>query len=190
MTDTRIVNGQEVIATERVPSNLSKRKDRPQVYFTSVEKLLLADDTVVFACVQCDFTADKAGQVRFHHSTEHRGKKMGNPGKNGRRTEPELIVAGPVAKRTIEVEPEGFDEVDEDDILAALEAALNGAGDSEQVAALEQKIAALEAEIDQLKRENKTVTGEREWWKEEAGKARAKLKRLSTALQAIVKDGK
>lgn len=190
MTEARNINGQEVIATERVPSNLSKRKDRPPVYFTSVVQHLLADESVIYGCTACDFTAEKPGQVRWHHSTEHRGKKMGNPGKRQEtgperlaRFDPATTRVGPITTEEIEVEMEGFDELDEDDILTALEAALNGEADSE-------KVAKLELEVDQLKREVENLTAERDWWKDAAQKSTERLVRLRNALQGVLRGEK
>lgn len=70
------VKGRRVIAQERVQTKLG-------LYYRRVVELLLEDETTVFACTECDYTAAKAGQVGQHlvtHKPEGRA-----PVGNGRR---------------------------------------------------------------------------------------------------------
>lgn len=64
-----------VIAEEPVESPLST-PEKP-MFFTRIRRLLLADETTVYACGECDFTAPSVGAVRVHLRT-HKTSGGGN----------------------------------------------------------------------------------------------------------------
>lgn len=169
-----VVDGHEVIATEQVPSNLWTPER--QVYWSSVLKLLLDNDTTTFGCTMCDFTAEKSGQVRYHVSSVHRQVKTGwhahreAAETNGKFTPDDTGIELPIP-----------DDDEEEDLLAVLEAALSGGG--EQVAALKKEVAALEKRL-------KSMTTDRDKWKAIADKHTARMTKLRTALKGAMTDGK
>lgn len=60
MTATK-VDGRAVIADEPAASPLRKG-----VTFTRIRRLLLDDGSTIHGCSECDYTAEKVGQVRAH----------------------------------------------------------------------------------------------------------------------------
>lgn len=58
------VGGIAVIADEPAESPIST-PGKP-VFYKQIRRLLLADDTEVFGCLHCDYTADSVGRIRPH----------------------------------------------------------------------------------------------------------------------------
>jgi hypothetical protein len=81
-----VVNGQKIIALERVPNSLTDREGNPRNY-KRVLKLLLEDDTVVYGCTVCGLTAGRPSVVRRHLGEVHR---------NGRVVRDDVLLALPV----------------------------------------------------------------------------------------------
>jgi hypothetical protein len=69
------VDGHSVIAVEPVASPLST-PERP-VWFSRINRLLLADDSVVYGCAvdDCGYAADAVGQVRSHLRVHRKPRK-------------------------------------------------------------------------------------------------------------------
>jgi hypothetical protein len=69
------VDGNAVIAIEAVESPLST-PERP-VMFSRINRLLLANDTVVYGCAveDCGYAADAVGQVRSHLRVHRKPRK-------------------------------------------------------------------------------------------------------------------
>lgn len=168
MTATE-VGGKEVITAEAVPSNLWT-KERP-IYWSSVVKLLLSDDTTIYGCstLGCDYVSEKSGQVRTHVTREHRKKLTGWDAAREK-----------VAEREAETQAAEADDDNEDDILAALEAAINGNG----------KVGELEKEVAKLQKQIGALTKQRDYWRSEAGTANARLGKLRTALRGAIGTAK
>lgn len=74
MTQTSI----PVIAEERVETPLST-PERP-MYFTRIKRLLLADESTIYACTECDYTADSPAKVRPHLAVHGEGRKARSNG--------------------------------------------------------------------------------------------------------------
>lgn len=68
------VNGLEVVAEEAAPSNLGVRHGK-MVYYTKIRKLLLSDDSTVYACAVCgEYTAPTVFQVVAHMRVHGRAR--------------------------------------------------------------------------------------------------------------------
>lgn len=73
----RVINGKAVVSTEPVASNL------PNAAPIRVDRHVLDDGSVVFGCAECDFVADRRGDVQVHRADEH---GLGWPGRRPRGT--------------------------------------------------------------------------------------------------------
>jgi hypothetical protein len=74
-TTVQTVDGIPVIADEAVETPLST-PDRP-VYFTRIRRLLLANESTVYGCTECEFTSDTMPMVRGHLTRLHKEPKSG-----------------------------------------------------------------------------------------------------------------
>ncbi|MGK5531563.1 hypothetical protein [Streptomyces sp. URMC 129] len=72
MTATN-VNGLAVIASEPAPTNIVDKAGN-RVYFQQIRALLLEDESIVYGCAHCDYTAASPMQVRPHLNA-HRDRK-------------------------------------------------------------------------------------------------------------------
>jgi hypothetical protein len=70
------VDGVQVIADEAVESPLSKPDQK--IYFTRIRRLLLADETTVYSCTECDFTDAEMPMVRGHVGSKHPKPRRAN----------------------------------------------------------------------------------------------------------------
>lgn len=64
MTATH-VDGRAVIADEPTRAPISQRNGDP-VYWQQIRTLLLEDESTLYGCVHCDYTAEKPGSIRPH----------------------------------------------------------------------------------------------------------------------------
>lgn len=64
MTATH-VNGVAVVEDQPARASITDFNGDP-VHFKQIRELLLADETVVYGCLHCDYTRDKPGQIRSH----------------------------------------------------------------------------------------------------------------------------
>lgn len=86
MTAT-IVDGKQVIATEPAETALSGLHGKP-IYYKQIVRLLLDDDSEVFACVHCDYTAPNVQSV-YPHLRKHKQPAA----TNGATPSPELDLS-------------------------------------------------------------------------------------------------
>lgn len=75
MTATE-VNGHQVVADEPTKSSLTRSGGQP-IFYTQTRTLLLDDETVVYGCVHCDYTADSPNGIR-PHLKKHTGRARTN----------------------------------------------------------------------------------------------------------------
>lgn len=111
------VNGVEVVATEPVESPLSKGGDTP-INFKRVRRLLLADDTEMYGCTECDHVGDTPMSVTAHLGHVHPLRQRAN-GKHPKRTpalDPDTVTLGELLAgyRRAEAMQESLDRMAED----------------------------------------------------------------------------
>lgn len=93
-----MIDGLRVIADEPVVTALPHPPDRPPVCLKGFTRLTLEDQTVLYACSECDFTGER-GEILRHRAAKHgtamggRRKGVDYPAKDDRRRRDDTLTA-------------------------------------------------------------------------------------------------
>ena len=75
----RYVDGLKVVETEPVYTGLKPKPGFPRIALKTIVTLVLADDSRVYGCVECDFANKARGEVMRHRAEAH-GANLGGWG--------------------------------------------------------------------------------------------------------------